>query len=77
VKPNKTKDFRVEFRPSTQPTRKFIKALKIKGYEFLFNESNRRALIRASDTWENFERILERSFPLQMPKREDQKGSMN
>ncbi|RUR81969.1 hypothetical protein DSM107007_36030 [Nostoc sp. PCC 7120 = FACHB-418] len=30
---------------STQSTRKFIKALTIKDYEFLFNESSRRALI--------------------------------
>jgi hypothetical protein len=42
--PTKPRIFRVGFRPSTQPTPKFIKALKIKGSEFLFNESNRRAL---------------------------------
>jgi hypothetical protein len=43
VKRNKTKDFSCwvtlreaapRLRPSTQPTRKFIKALKIKGYDF-------------------------------------------
>ncbi|QFS45585.1 hypothetical protein GXM_03062 [Nostoc sphaeroides CCNUC1] len=33
--PTKPRIFRVGFRPSTQPTRrKFIKPLKIKGYDF-------------------------------------------
>ncbi|BAB76602.1 hypothetical protein ACN23B_24580 [Anabaena sp. FACHB-709] len=35
---------RLRLRSSTQPTRKFINAFTIKDYEFLFNESNRRAL---------------------------------
>ncbi|BAB74251.1 asl2552 [Nostoc sp. PCC 7120 = FACHB-418] len=35
---------RLRLRSSTQPTHKFIKALTIKDCEFLFNESNRRAL---------------------------------
>ncbi|MEH2179658.1 P63C domain-containing protein [Nostoc sp.] len=35
------------------------------------------ALMRACDTWEDFERMLERSFPLQTPKREDENDSMN
>ena len=33
------------------------------------------ALMRASDSWEDFERLLEKSFPLQQPKHED--GNMN
>ncbi|HBW30892.1 MAG TPA: hypothetical protein DEF48_12550 [Nostoc sp. UBA8866] len=36
---------RLRLRPLIQPTPKFTKALKIKGSEFLFNESHRRVVV--------------------------------